>query len=1318
MPAVLLFSATSINSALTLVLEIAEYITLLLDCRQELEGSEQAIQDETFITHLVTTLPAECNSIVDIITHQPIERQTIDYVIATLVEWETSRRNRKQEVGSNAAIGSTMTSGNALNVTSQHTRSRNHMRSWPKRNPRTSFASSRTPTSASVTCWYCNKRGHRQANCFTKRRAERGRFERTNVLKRGSGQPNNSDESAFASVKALMAKASTVLYTKTPTTTWLVDSGASHHMCSNTRYFSHIHRLPKPIKISLGDGSQISALAAGTISLPLPTITISFSALYIPRLAYSLLSVSRLSENPEYSVYFHDRDCYLKAGCKAAGPAGDSIHLLGSLRNGLYEVCLGGQAGRGFGATSGSRLVIANTTLVQKVSLQLWHERLAHLNYDSIKMLVPPTAYSSDSSGPDFCPICVKAKHQRQITRTPVERTSRPFQLLHSDLCGPIQPESASGFRYFIVYIDDFSRSVWVYFLRTKTAVEVVSVFQELLASLDKKYPKWPITRFRCDNGRGEYDNSLFRGILRVSGISFEPSPPYTQHKNGVSERMIRTLVTKARAMLLDSRLPDKFWAEAINTAAYLHGRSPSRPLCNKTPYEVLQNKKPEISHLRRFGCAAYKLIPEEQRVGKFVERAQECAFLGYVHDTSKIWRLWEPQGRRVIQASDVRFDKSRVLGDCVRENMDLETSILGSIIPRDLPLEENDPEPLVPSREILLPADLSTSTFVPNRISVETVSDTPLSTSTEARSTISASTSFPKASLRRSTRLRHLSHPAAATAQMQQTENSETEGDPLSYREALSQSCSTQWKKAMQDEYASLLQNHTWDYVDSVPAKGKSIGCRWVFRKKVNPDGSVRFKARLVIKGYEQVPGVDFGDTFAPVAKLTSLRLILGHAVLNGWETHHMDVVTAFLNPAIDNSVFMDLPEGIEFLAKLPPRISACHLKKALYGLKQAPRLWYQHIHCFLTSIGFSQSANDPNLYLRYKLSSETQVPEVILLLYVDDLLISASNLQGIEEVKALLRAKYSMNDLGPVRQFLGLEVLRTSPNTIHLYQARFISTVLKRFQMTDCNGVQTPMESGQRLLLSQESDELADQGEYQSLIGSLMYLVVGTRPDIAFAVATLSKFNSKPNKIHFTAAKRILRYLKQTKSLALTYRTNLSEFHPDLGSLPNALPPRPYDLLGFSDSDYAGDSNDRKSTSGYVFTLAGGAVSWRAKKQKLVSLSTVEAEYIGYSEAAREGIWIKRVYDEIRGEVMTSKPLTLFCDNQGAIEITRNPKFHERTKHIDIKYHFIRSLVEENQLCLNYIPTLKQIADITTKGLSRDLHWKHVHGLGMEYL
>ena len=240
-------------------------------------------------------------------------------------------------------------------------------------------------------------------------------------------------------------------------------------------------------------------------------------------------------------------------------------------------------------------------------------------------------------------------------------------------------------------------------------------------------------------------------------------------------------------------------------------------------------------------------------------------------------------------------------------------------------------------------------------------------------------------------------------------------------------------------------------------------------------------------------------------------------------------------------------------------------------------------------------------------------------------------------------------MNDLGRVQQFLGLQISQSPAYSILLHQSRFISTILKRFEMNLCNGVQTPMESGLKLLSASASEPITAASTYQSLIGSLMYLVVSTRPDIAFAVATLSKFNAKPTALHYSAAKHLLRYLKQTPDLALEYGAQKPIRTINYVPLPASA------LHGFSDSDFAGDTEDRKSTSGYVFCLAGAAISWRAKKQKLVSLSTVEAEYIGYSEATREGIWLQRLLSEITGEVIG--PISIFCDNQGAIEITKTP-------------------------------------------------------------
>ena len=468
-------------------------------------------------------------------------------------------------------------------------------------------------------------------------------------------------------------------------------------------------------------------------------------------------------------------------------------------------------------------------------------------------------------------------------------------------------------------------------------------------------------------------------------------------------------------------------------------------------------------------------------------------------------------------------------------------------------------------------------------------------------------------------------------------------ESDPLSYWDALSQNHCAQWKEAMRSEFKSLKHNETWIYKSIIPAGTQPIGCKCVFLLKTNPDGTRRFKARLVIKGYEQIPRIDFGETFAPVARLVSFRLLVALTALNQWGKHHMDVSTAFLNPPIDGEIYMQLPEGIEWLeSSRPVSTAVCKLNKVLYGLKQAPRLWYDHIDKFFQTIQLHRSLNDCNLYI-------ANDHKLHLLLYVDDILILSKDLSRItsKAIKNQLHAQYKMNDLGETRRFLGIEIERKA-GCFQINQTQFIQTVLQRFDMEECNGVYTPMEMGQKLLLATDGDELVESSKYQSLLGSLMYLVVGTRPDIAFAVATLSKFNANTTRNHFLAAKRILRYLQQTAHLFLVYKLGQDQ------------------MDGYSDSDFAGDPGDSKSTSGYVFILGGAVISWKAKKQSLVSLSSIEAEYIGYSEATQEAIWLRRLYHEITET--KPAPQLLRCDNQGAIMLGENPKFHEQTKHIDI--------------------------------------------------
>jgi hypothetical protein len=396
-----------------------------------------------------------------------------------------------------------------------------------------------------------------------------------------------------------------------------------------------------------------------------------------------------------------------------------------------------------------THILISNNGLaalpLTKLNLELWHQRLGHRSMQSVKALLKihhqqanmkdmkmsdiddiqpetdleprteKTQEEEEDQNTELCSTCVKTKIRRKIIRKPAERSKQPFELIHSALCGPITPASKGGARYFILYIDDFSRTCNVYFLRTKTAEELVSTFQQFTKYIATQFPGYPIRPFRCDNGKGEYDNQLFRGILSSSGISFEPSPPYTQHKNGVSERMIATITTKARAMMIDSCLEDSLWSEAVNTAVYLHALCPSRALEGKTPHEVLHGKRGDIGHRRRFGCIAHKLIPKEVRNGKFSPRSIECVMLGYTNST-KIWRLWDLQtgdtdsstrhriGRRVtgrvLNASDVIFDETKIGGKRSPET-EVLTEVLRAILP-DTDTEVAEHKDPCPSDELV----------------------------------------------------------------------------------------------------------------------------------------------------------------------------------------------------------------------------------------------------------------------------------------------------------------------------------------------------------------------------------------------------------------------------------------------------------------------------------------------------------------------------------------------------------------------------------------------------------------------------------------
>lgn len=424
-----------------------------------------------------------------------------------------------------------------------------------------------------------------------------------------------------------------------------------------------------------------------------------------------------------------------------------------------------------------------------------------------------------------------------------------------------------------------------------------------------------------------------------------------------------------------------------------------------------------------------------------------------------------------------------------------------------------------------------------------------------------------------------------------------------------------------MDEEIRALQQNDTWTLVPR-PANTNIVGSKWVFRIKYLPDGSVeRFKARLVAKGYTQVPGLDYTDTFSPVVKATTVRVVLSIAVTNKWPLRQLDVKNAFLNGTLIERVHMEQPPGY-----IDPRFPThvCLLKKALYGLKQAPRAWFQRFSSFLLTLGFSCSRADTSLFVFHQQSNI-----IYLLLYVDDIIVTGNNSSLIDSFTRKLHSEFATKDLGSLSYFLGLEASPT-PDGLFISQLKYARDILTRAQLLDSKPVHTPMVVSQHL--TADGSSFSDPTLYISLVGALQYLTI-TRPDIAYAVNSVSQFLHAPTADHFLAVKRILRYVKGTLHFGLTFR-------------PSTVPST---LVAYSDADWAGCPDTRRSTSGYSIYLGNNLVSWSAKKQPTVSRSSCESEYRALATTAAELLWVTHLLHDLKVPI-SQQPL-LLCDNKSAI-------------------------------------------------------------------
>ena len=680
----------------------------------------------------------------------------------------------------------------------------------------------------------------------------------------------------------------------------------------------------------------------------------------------------------------------------------------------------------------------------------------------------------------------------------------------------------------------------------------------------------------------------------------------------------------KVRPMLSTANLPKYLWAEAVVTASYVRNRSPVTGQ-DKTPYQLFFGNKPDVSNLRTFGARCYSLVPKPLR-HKLEDTSEPGRFIGYPAST-KGYKILLDTGRIII-SRDVKFVESNgskkkqpaptwhQTGSTDDEVEDMEP--VGAKAGGNGSSGEGGSQPP--------PSDSGPSTNrqpTPRKQPKRTATDVPASVWGSEGYTITG----------RKREVAGSAHTAIIS-------------EPASLEEALASEQAELWQQAADEEMASLLANNTWE-LEPVPPGVKPIPVKWVFKVKRDATGNVeRYKARLVAKGFRQREGIDYEEVFAPVSKYTTVRTLLALAAAEDLEIHQLDIKTAFLYGELEEDVWIQQPPGYESGGSG----LACHLRKSLYGLKQAPRVWHAKLSAELQALGFKPSAADPALFTK----SGSQ--PTYLLTYVDDILVITANTAELADTKTKLLHTFEGRDLGPATFYLGMDIHRDrSTRKISLTQSRLITDLLEKYGMAECKPVSTPLSAATKLTKDGEPLDTTIHG-YSQLIGSLMYLSVCTRPDISQAVGALARYMAAPTTIHWQAAKGVLRYVAGTRKFGINYCG--------------------LDLEAYCDADYAGDLDSRRSTTGYLFTMGGGAISWSSRLQPTVAASTTEVEYMAAAYAIKEALWLKTLLSEF-GLDTRSNPITIYADNQSAIKLLKNPIFSMRSKHIDVIYHFARERV-----------------------------------------
>ncbi|GAB2294442.1 hypothetical protein Dimus_038297 [Dionaea muscipula] len=1223
-------------------------------------------------------------------------------------------------------------------------------------------------------CQLCGKRNHTADKCFHL-------IGFPNQQKGWSSGGFKSHTQSRADIEALFA-ANTGAQGRDNPGFWMADSGATNHMTSDMQLLQNVTAYPGNDKVQIGNGehlliSHMGDSCIGDLAMP--------KVLLIPSLAANLLSPYQLCKQNNCRMIFDEFSCVIQDKKQGKvlfqGPCKKGLYpipctipdfqfskpnLASSLQHhfassGNHAVSICPDAASCLSGQNGDHAVHTHVAMIgNRVAHSLWHKRLGHPSNVIVSTMLAKSHISSsiDSyQSQNVCESCLAGKFSKLPFDISMSRSSRPFELIHSDVWGPSPVVSIDGYRYYVLFIDDYTRFTWMFPMKNKH--EVFTHFQTLFAYVTTQFTS--VIKILRSDGGGEYVNIRFREFLSSKGILHQLSCPYTPQQNGVSERKNRHIRETAVTLLHDGSLPLKFWYFACAMAIFLINRMPSESLQMSSPYELLFGSIPLIDHVRVFGCACYPLMTPYNS-NKLQPKTARCVFIGFAVGY-KGFVCYHLGTGKLIVSRHVMFDETffpfhtvtsltsppasaSSSQNCsqpsvlpIYQNWSSPTAsssqslpescdLILDDVPTDLPvvapsnsainmgccdpsdscgrLDDESPSnnsPIVAGPAAAAPS-LSHTDNPGNQLCVDFTASNPSSSSTlplTERDIPGASCVQPFAVSLSETNILHpvegLS-PVVTNAHSMITRgkrgivkkkcllsvaavpsSNPVEVEPCSYKFALQ---IPEWKRAMQEEISALQAQHTWVLVP-LPIKKNCVSCKWVFRLKRNSDGSIaRHKARLVARGFTQEKGVDYEETFSPVVRHTTVRIVIRLAAAFGWQMHQLDVKNAFLHGELKEEVYMDQPGGFE-----DPRFPSyvCKLQKSLYGLKQAPRAWNARFTSFLPKLGFHPSHADPSLFVRIDADAHT-----FLLLYVDDIVLTGSSSTLVDDLKSQLKHEFEMTDLGRLHYFLGLEVRYLADGSVFLSQQQYAKGVLHKAGLAECHPCLTPCQSGIKLL-KDTGQPLSDSdaSEFRSIVGCLQYLTF-TRPDIAYSVNSVCQFMHQPTDLHFKAAIRILRYVKGTLDFGVNFPKNGSS--------------GPVDLHAYCDADWAGDPNDRKSTTGFVILLNRSPVSWCSRKQASVSRSSTEAEYRSMADTASEVQWINHLLCDL-GVSMSQVP-TLFCDNVSAIALANDPVHKSKMKHVEVDVHFTREKVKEGVITIRFVSTAAQLADLFTKGLCSPQH------------